>query len=326
MKALRYKSKLALILWMIIASTDFCFGQDTISQKWVELPSNKLLVIDVLKDVFPSYKIQLSYNDNIVPLKKVLKFKQKLNQVGYILDEITQNEDLVWIEEDNHIFLKFYDRPEREHFFTISGKVRENGTNEPLIGAHVFSENSKKGAVANAYGFYSLTLPGGKHNIKVNFIGHEPIEDSIHLTKNTVFNFSINSKSQELLDVVVESKPEIEMSYQNTLMGTNKLNMDVVGDIPYFLGEVDVFQSSLLLPGITNVGEGTSGVNVRGGSSDQNLILLDEALIYNSHHFFGLTSVFNPDAVSDVDEFHRSCTLDTEMVTMKDSVCPEVLG
>jgi len=306
MKASRCNINLALILWVLIASTDFCFGQNTISQKWIELPNEKLLVVDILKEVFPSYKIQISYNDNIIPLNKTVKFKQKLNQVGKILDEIIQNEDIVWIEENNHIFLKYYDRPEREHFFTISGKVRENGTNEPLIGAYVFSESSKKGAVANAYGFYSLTLPGGKHNIKVNFIGHESIEDSLHIAKNTIFNFSMSPKSQELLDVVVESKSEMEMSYQNTLMGTNKLNMDVVGDIPYFLGEVDVFQSSLLLPGITNVGEGTSGVNVRGGSSDQNLIMLDEALIYNSHHFFGLTSVFNPDAVSDVEIYKGS--------------------
>lgn len=306
MKASRCSINLALILWVLIATTDFCFGQNKIAQKWVELPNEKLLVVDVLKEIFPTYKIQISYNDNIIPLHKTVKFKQKLNQVGKILDEIIQNEDLVWIEENNHIFLKYYDRPEREFFFTISGKVQENGTNEPLIGAHVFSESSKKGAVANAYGFYSLTLPGGKHNIKVNFIGHESIADSFHLAKNTIYNFSLSPKSQELLDVVVESKSEIEMSYQNTLMGTNKLNMDVVGDIPYFLGEVDVFQSSLLLPGITNVGEGTSGVNVRGGSSDQNLIMLDEALIYNSHHFFGLTSVFNPDAVSDVEIYKGS--------------------
>ncbi|MEQ6120589.1 TonB-dependent receptor [Reichenbachiella sp. MALMAid0571] len=298
--------KLAFTLCMIITSTVFCLAQSSLSQKWIELPKDKLLVEEVLREVFPSYKIQISYSDNIVPLKKTIRFKQKINQVGKVLDEIIRNEDLVWVEEDNQIFLKFYNRPEYEYSYTISGKIREQGTNEPLIGAYILSEENQKGAVANAYGFYSLTLPGGKHNVKVNFIGHESIEESIHLTKNTVFNFSLNPKLQELLDVVVESKSEIEMSYQNTLMGTNKLNMDVVGDIPYFLGEVDVFQSSLLLPGITNVGEGTSGINVRGGSSDQNLILLDEALIYNSHHFFGLTSVFNPDAVNDIEIYKGS--------------------
>ena len=306
MEALSCKIKFALITWIITTSTVFCFGQNSISQKRVELSKDKILVEEILTEIFPSYNIQISYSDNNVPLKKIIRFRQKVNQVGNILDKIIQNEDIVWVEKDNQIFLKFYIRPENEYSYTISGKIREKDTNEPLIGAYIVSKESQKGAVANAYGFYSLTLPGGKHNIKVNFIGHEPIEESIQLAKNTVFNFSISPTSHELLDVVVESKSEIDMTYQNTLMGTNRLNMEEVGDIPYFMGEVDVFQSSLLLPGITNVGEGTSGINVRGGSSDQNLILLDEALIYNSHHFYGLTSVFNPDAVSDVEIYKGS--------------------
>ncbi|MEQ9286502.1 MAG: carboxypeptidase-like regulatory domain-containing protein [Cyclobacteriaceae bacterium] len=305
MRLLRGKPAI-FIAWTIILLAEEVSAQDNISDKWIELPSNKTSVATILREVIPSYGVRVSYNDDIIPFKKVVDFRQKLNQLSKVLDKICYNEDLAWEVIDDQILFKYYNRPESEYFYTISGKVREFESNEQLIGAYVLSEDTKKGSIVNAYGFYSLTLSGGKHRIVVNYIGHDPIEREIHLNSNTIYNFFLKPRSVELLDVTVESKPDFDLNYQNTLMGTNKLNMDLVGDIPYFLGEVDVFQSSLLLPGITNVGEGTSGINVRGGSSDQNLIMLDEALIYNSHHFFGLTSVFNPEAVNDVEIYKGS--------------------
>ncbi|MFY0652678.1 MAG: TonB-dependent receptor [Cyclobacteriaceae bacterium] len=272
----------------------------------LKLPASKLTVEKLLKDVLPEHDVTISYNDDIIPFKKIIKFKRKSASLLSVLNRICHNSHLSWLESGGQILFLFYQRPESEFYYTISGKILEQGTNEPLIGAHLLSEGSQKGSVSNAYGFYSLTLPGGEHTLNVNFVGHQKIQQPIMLKGNVVYNFHLQPKSTELSDVTITSKSELDLAYQNTLMGASRLNMEFVGDIPYFMGEVDVFQSSLLLPGITNVGEGTSGVNVRGGSADQNMIMLDEALIYNSHHFFGLTSVFNPDAVSDVEIYKGS--------------------
>lgn len=298
--------KLLLTLMVLTLSHNFCLSQNKLSSKWIELPQNELSIEQVFKTIFPNYGIKISYNDDLIPFKKHIYLKNKRNRVSTLLNVICKNENLSWAETESRIVIKYFDRPIDQFHYTVSGMIKEKGTNEPLIGTYIISEDGNKTAVANPYGFYSLTLKGGKHQLKVQFIGHQSVLQEIDLKNNTTYNFYLAPLSNELTEVTIEGKSEFDLTYQNSLMGTNKLNMDVVGDIPYFLGEVDVFQSSLLLPGVTNVGEGTSGINVRGGSADQNLIMLDDALIYNSHHFFGLTSVFNPDAISDVEIYKGS--------------------
>ena len=297
-----------LLLALVAALFSFNIGncQDRLTSQWIDLPKTELTIEEVLKNIFPNHAVKISYNDDLIPLEKKINFKKRRNKISTILNAICKNENLTWTETKSRILLKYFDRPIEQFFYTVSGMIREKGTNEPLIGTYIISDNGLKTAVANPYGFYSLTLKGGKHKLKIQFIGHQPVVQEVDLKSNTTYNFYLQALTNELTEVTIESKPEFDLTYQNSLMGTNKLNMDVVGDIPYFLGEVDVFQSSLLLPGVTNVGEGTSGINVRGGSADQNLIMLDDALIYNSHHFFGLTSVFNPDAVSDIEIYKGS--------------------
>lgn len=298
--------KILLTLMSIFLSINIGLCQEKLGSQWIELPKNELTVEQILKTIFPSYGVKISYNDNLIPFKKKVNFKKRRIKTSTVLNAICKNENLLWTETKNRILLKYFERPVDQFYYTLSGMIREVGTSEPLIGTYIISDDKLKTAVANPYGFYSLTLKGGKHKLKVQFIGHQPILQEIDLKSNTTYNFQLQPLTNELTEVTIESKPEFDLTYQNSLMGTNKLNMDVVGDIPYFLGEVDVFQSSLLLPGITNVGEGTSGINVRGGSADQNLIMLDDALIYNSHHFFGLTSVFNADAISDIEIYKGS--------------------
>lgn len=183
--------------------------------------------------------------------------------------------------------------------FTLSGYVKDAKNGESLIGASVVKAGTTTGAVANEYGFYSLTLPKGTHTIVVSYIGYENFSFIIDLDKNTTKNVEVKGEGTQLQEVEITAEAE-DKNIKSTEMGTAKLDIKQINKIPALLGEVDIVRSIQLLPGVTTVGEGASGFNVRGGNIDQNLILLDEAPVYNSSHLFGFFSVFNPDAVKDV--------------------------
>ena len=183
--------------------------------------------------------------------------------------------------------------------FTVNGVVKDASNGETLIGATVYIKELKNGATTNEYGFYSLTLPQGSYSVDFSYVGFELISQSVALDKNTQLNIELNPEASQLEEVVVQAELE-QANVQNLEMSTNKLEMKTILKIPTLLGEADVFRSLLLLPGVSTVGEGASGFNVRGGSVGQNLVLLDEAPVYNSSHLFGFFSVFNPDAVKDV--------------------------
>ena len=184
---------------------------------------------------------------------------------------------------------------------TISGYVKGADDGEALIGAGVYVEELKKGATANVYGFYSLTLPKGKYTVKFLYLGYLTQTQTIDLEENKTIDIELAEEAKETKEVVITGeKSEIEANVKSTQMGVNKLDIKTISKIPPLLGEVDVIRSIQLLPGVSSAGEGASGFNVRGGSIDQNLILLDEAPVYNSSHLFGFFSVFNPDAVKDV--------------------------
>ncbi len=183
--------------------------------------------------------------------------------------------------------------------FTISGYVKDVKNGESLIGATVYKTGSGVGAMANEYGFYALTLPAGKHQISVSLIGYKTYTFSIDLQSNRTMNLELSDESQSLDEVVITGEAD-DQNVKSVEMSVAKLDIKQINKIPALLGEVDVVRAIQLLPGVTTVGEGASGFNVRGGNIDQNLILLDEAPVYNSSHLFGFFSVFNPDAVKDV--------------------------
>ncbi len=183
--------------------------------------------------------------------------------------------------------------------FTLSGTIKDSKNNETLIGVTIYFPALKIGTITNEYGFYSVTVPRGEHQIEISYIGYQSIEQTIVLNKNTKTIFLLNESGEELQEVIItENKGKINI--KSPEMSVNKLSISAIKKMPVVLGEVDVLKSILLLPGVTNVGEGASGFNVRGGGADQNLILLDEATIFNSSHVFGFFSVFNPDAIKDL--------------------------
>lgn len=183
--------------------------------------------------------------------------------------------------------------------FTISGYVKDSKNGEALIGVTVHKKNSQFATSTNAYGFYSLTLPKGPDTVSFSFVGYQTIMKTIDLTANQTLSLEMSEEDKTLDEVVVSSERE-DANVKGMEMSVAKLDIKQIQKMPALLGEVDIIKSIQLLPGVTTVGEGASGFNVRGGNIDQNLVLMDEAPVYNSSHLFGFFSVFNPDAVKDV--------------------------
>jgi hypothetical protein len=183
--------------------------------------------------------------------------------------------------------------------FTVSGYIKDASNGEGLIGVSVFVQEIKTGTQTNPYGFYSLTLPAGTYNIVLTYVGFEKITKKIELSQDLKLDVELKDDSKLLQEVVVTTK-KADDNVKNIEMSVNKIDIKTMQKMPALLGEVDIIKSIQFLPGVTSVGEGASGFNVRGGGIDQNLVLLDEAPVYNSSHLFGFFSVFNPDAVKDV--------------------------
>ncbi|MEY3420401.1 MAG: hypothetical protein RIR48_686, partial [Bacteroidota bacterium] len=182
---------------------------------------------------------------------------------------------------------------------TISGYIRDKSDGEALIGASVYIKEANIGIQTNVYGYYSVSVLPKNYTIIVSYIGYETIETKINISKDIQKNIELTTSSNLLNEVVVSAEAPNE-NVKSLEMSVSKVSMNTIRKMPALLGEVDVIRSIQFLPGVSTVGEGSSGFNVRGGGIDQNLILLDEAPVYNSSHLFGFFSVFNPDAVKDV--------------------------
>ena len=186
--------------------------------------------------------------------------------------------------------------------YTLSGSIVEATSNETLIGVTIIVPELNTGVTTNEYGFYSLTLPEGEYEIQISYLGYQDIVSTISFTQDQQINFKLAERAERLDEVILTEDAE-RMNIRKPQMSVSTISVQTIKKIPVVLGEADVIKSILLLPGVTNAGEGSSGFNVRGGAADQNLILLDEATIFNSSHLFGFFSVFNPDAIKDVKLF-----------------------
>ena len=183
---------------------------------------------------------------------------------------------------------------------TVSGYIKDARNGEGLIGVSVYVKETGTGAVTNNYGYYAVSLPAGTYTLILSFVGYSKQTKTIELSgQDRKLNLELAEDRFDLQEVVVKATRE-EDNVKSIEMSVNRLDTKTIQRIPALLGEVDVIRSIQLLPGVTSVGEGATGFNVRGGSIDQNLVLLDEAPVYNSSHLFGFFSVFNPDAVKDV--------------------------
>lgn len=184
--------------------------------------------------------------------------------------------------------------------YTVSGTVKDESTGEQLIGATIrIKELPQSGTITNSYGFYSVFAPEGEYTLQITYIGYQSTEQKVSLHQDQSINVAL-SPNGTLTEVVISANRPNNDNIASPQMGVEKLNMAQINQVPVLLGEKDILKTLSMLPGVKSSGEGNTGFYVRGGASDQNLILLDEATVYNASHFFGFFSTFNSDAVKDV--------------------------
>ncbi|WP_206610997.1 TonB-dependent receptor [Mariniphaga sediminis] len=195
------------------------------------------------------------------------------------------------------LFLKVYSQTS-----TVSGYIKDAGSGEALIGVNCYIPQLQTGVTSNQYGFYSLTLPDGTYKIDFSYMGYQTHTVQLELQKDQVLNISLEEDVQSLNEVIVSGIRK-DRNVESTEMSREKIPVKLVKKLPSFMGEVDVLKTITLLPGIQNGGEGSSGLYVRGGGPDENLLILDEAPVYNASHLMGFFSVFNSDAIKDIEVY-----------------------
>lgn len=184
--------------------------------------------------------------------------------------------------------------------YSISGTIKDQSSGETLFGASVFILDSSIGTTTNEYGFYSITAPEGNYTLVVSYMGFDDVLKEIALNSDQNLDIEVTESSTQLNEIVLITEDSEDINLRKPQMSVSKLNVGTIKQMPAVLGEVDIIKSIQLLPGVTNNGEGSSGFNVRGGSVDQNLVLLDETIIYNTSHLLGFFSIFNSDAIKDI--------------------------
>lgn len=189
--------------------------------------------------------------------------------------------------------------------YRLSGFVKDSTDGKPIIKAAIIVDFQKSGTYTDDNGFYALTVPYGKHTIAARHVGYRTNRAIINLQDNLTLSFNLNPLNNELDEVIISSKA-VDENVQRPLLGVSQLSIKTLRKIPAAFGETDILRGIQMLPGVTSVGEAANGVNIRGGTTDQNLILLDDTPIFNPTHMFGLFSVFPPDAVSNVELYKGS--------------------
>jgi hypothetical protein len=182
---------------------------------------------------------------------------------------------------------------------SLSGYIKDAASGETLIGANIYIEEAQIGAATNAYGFYSISIPEGSYTIRVTYLGYNTQQQTVNLIENRTLNIGLIHEGREIEEVVINDVRKDE-NVQGTQMGTISLSTEKIKKLPVMFGESDILKAIQLLPGVQSAGEGNSGFYVRGGGPDQNLVLLDDAVVYNTGHLFGFFSIFNSDAIKNV--------------------------
>jgi hypothetical protein len=181
---------------------------------------------------------------------------------------------------------------------TLNGYIKDGDNGEELIGVTIYIPQLKAGTVTNDYGFYALTVPKGKYEVQYSFIGYRQETREIDLSADVSLNLELLMVAEQMQEIVIEDK-QLDENVASVQMSKNTVNMTQVRKLPALFGEVDIIKNIQMMPGVISAGEGTSAFFVRGGSGDQNLILIDEAPVYDPSHLFGLFSVFNADVIKE---------------------------
>ncbi len=291
-------------LLLLLAPVVFAQNLDRkITIKAIDEPLGK-----VISQISEKGDILFSFSPQSIPVNKKITVVARNTSLSKIFEMVFTANGIEYILSEKQVILKLAkqeisSKPESElkqlRKYTISGTIRDKSTGEVIIGANVYDIASMQGTTSNAYGFYSLSLPMGEYRITNSYIGYSPVSQLVNLNKNINATIDLELSAIEMNTVVISSDPEAETAHLNHA-GDIRFSPSVLKQIPGFAGNVDVLKSLQNVPGILTFGDGSSFYYVRGGNSDQNLLLIDEAPIYNPSHLFGFFSALAPDAIKDV--------------------------
>jgi hypothetical protein len=258
----------------------------------------------VLQEIGKTADVELSYSSKKIDLTRKVSVQKTNAPLAEILNELARQANLDYMIVEDHIVIKPGKRkkqiqPQGPFHYTLSGYIRDSESEEALIGATVYVAELEKGTISNEFGFYSLTLPSGSYSIRFSYMGYKTIRWQTNLLADQMIDMKLGMEPSKLEEVkIIKIDDEVDLSQIRT--GNVNLEPRAVEQMPAFLGEQDVIKSLDAIPGITLQGDGSTLFFVRGGNKDQNLILIDDAPIYNPAHFLGIFSTFIPDAIKDI--------------------------
>ncbi|MBC8035422.1 MAG: TonB-dependent receptor [Chitinophagaceae bacterium] len=291
--------------WIIVLIGVLCIITSATAQRYqldsiIIVNYSRTPVKEVLKDLQRRYRIEFSYADDDAVFEQPVTLKLSGKTAREVFVRLFEPLGIAFFEVGTTIVLKTAEKKPRQikagnKAVTLSGFIREKGSLEWIPGATVYIPSIKTGVVSNNYGFYSLTIPAGEYVIQFTCAGFDRISDTVLMDRSMNRDVFI-VPSSEMEEIIVSSHREVPVS-QDTRISTVDILMSQVKRLPALAGEKDVFQVSQMNPGEQRGVEGTSGYYVRGGTADQNLVILDDAPVYNASHVFGLFSIFNGDAI-----------------------------
>ena len=283
----------ALLLSVCLLQTGkLCAQKKTILEYQVSIDLKTGSLVSVLSKLQANYAVTFSYESDLLGAYQITDMHFVNTPMASVLKKIFKGTSLTFNLIGNNIVIT----KSRSDICTIHGHIRNEEDGEELIGATLFIPKLKMGVVTNQYGFYSLSVPKGNYEVLISNLGYETERKTIHLTENTELEAELSAQTRSLPEVEIKQRVTPNPILQNQ-QDYSPASLDMK---TYYAGETDVIKALQMQNGIKSISEGSSGLFIRGGNSDQNLILLDEAVVYNPSHLYGLVSVFNPDAINNI--------------------------
>ncbi|WP_207435806.1 TonB-dependent receptor [Sabulibacter ruber] len=276
-------------------------AQTPLLQKKVSLSVQGSTLEQALKTLSERYQVDFSYSNEVINGAKKVTVNAQNQPLSEVLNQLLRPTGLRYSTIGNQIVIEPAPKKKERNKVTVSGTIRDKASGEALAGATVLVMGQEElGTGANAYGFYSLTLPEGRYTLRANYLGYATQDVSLQLNQNQTVSIELSPMAAVLQEVEVSADKD-EQQVMDSRGGRHLLPMQTIRKMPAIGGESDAVKSLQMLPGVQTANEGTTNLSVRGGSFDQNLILLDEAPVYNPAHSLGFFSVFNPDAIQSVE-------------------------
>ena len=286
--------KLISLFLILLFSAIRVFAQEEILSKSIKLEKKNYQLTELIDYLETNFEVKFAYDSDIFKENKIINFSNETVKLEMLLEYICRCCKLNYKIFQGQILL--YVKSKNDNA-TLNGYIIDSVTGEYLPAATIYIEEVKRGTISNNYGFFSICLPQGIYNIVSTFIGYNAISKEFVISEDRSVTIKLQPTRTEIEEITV-TKDKNPTKTDRIEVGMERLSMEEISAIPAFLGEVDVLKGFQFLPGVQSVNDGISHINVRGGTFDQNLILLDEAPVYNPTHALGFFSVFNPDAVT----------------------------